>query len=273
MNFNVSGKPIPDVSWYKYVNGKEKERITKCIGRTNTCTPANIKDIEVTPHSFVAKNVSYLRHHNVTYICRATNVKGHDETKLTMIVKTKPRLTRLKSEIHLHKENLHLHCNLSKFANPKNVSYSWAYSDKDDSNDDAFSRQNKWTQLLAKSNTLKILSNQTSGIRLYRCTAVNDVGTDQLIWRIVRPIGQISSKPNCAKLQGEDAQTAETPEKDKKSNNSRIEPIVIWQCIVAFLVILLLLTLLIRFRRPSPAKQKCNTCFNPSLNVHTGCKV
>ena len=89
MNFSVSGTPIPDVSWYKYVNGKEKEHITKCIGRTNTCSPTNIKDIEVTPKSFVIKNASYLRHDNVTYICRATNVKGHDESKFTMIVKSK----------------------------------------------------------------------------------------------------------------------------------------------------------------------------------------
>jgi hypothetical protein len=87
-NYSLSGTPNPDVSWYKYVYGKGEERITEDIGKTNTY-PRNIKDVEITSHSFVIKNASYVRHNNVTYICRARNVKGHTETKLTIIVKSK----------------------------------------------------------------------------------------------------------------------------------------------------------------------------------------
>ena len=88
VNYCVLGTPSPDVAWYKAVDGK-RELITKCSGTTNTCLPINNKDIEVKLHSFVIKNASYVRHHNVTYICRAENVKGQDEKNFTVFVESK----------------------------------------------------------------------------------------------------------------------------------------------------------------------------------------
>jgi hypothetical protein len=90
INHHVTGTPSSDVCWYRSVVGKTgEELITKCFGKTKTCSPTNIKDIEVTPNSFVIKNASYLRHNNVTYICRAKNVKGKDEKNFTMFIRSK----------------------------------------------------------------------------------------------------------------------------------------------------------------------------------------
>ena len=80
---------------------------------------------------------------------------------------------------------LHLECSLSKDANPKNILYNWAFCDK---NVDSTC---EWKQIQSgKSNTLKIVSDQEGGVRLYRCIAENSITTDQLNWTIVRPKGK-----------------------------------------------------------------------------------
>ena len=62
-------------------------------------------------------------------------------------------------------------------------------------------------------------------------------------------------------------------EKEEKSGNSSMEPIVVWQGIVAFLAILLLVTLFLTFRRRNPPKQEYNTCVVPVLKEKIGDSV
>jgi hypothetical protein len=62
-------------------------------------------------------------------------------------------------------------------------------------------------------------------------------------------------------------------EKEETSENNSIEPIMIWQGIVAFLAILLLVTLFTTFRRRNPPKQEYNTCFVPVVKERIGDSV
>ena len=62
-------------------------------------------------------------------------------------------------------------------------------------------------------------------------------------------------------------------EKEEKSGNSSMGPIVVWQGIVAFLAILLLVTLFLTFRRRNPPKQEYNTCVAPVLKEKIGDSV
>ena len=104
----------------------------------------------------------------------------------------KPRLVAHKSEIQIYKKNVHLHCVLSKNANPENISYSWAYCDKDVNNVTSCQGTDDWKPVQSRqNNTIKILPHQAGGIRLYRCTADNRFKKDQLIWTIIRPIGEL----------------------------------------------------------------------------------
>ena len=61
--------------------------------------------------------------------------------------------------------------------------------------------------------------------------------------------------------------------KEEKSGNSSMEPIVVWQGIVAFLAILLLVTLFLTFRRRNPPKQEYNICVAPVLKEKIGDSV
>ena len=88
VNYSVSGTPSPNIAWYKFTNGTQYV-IATCCGKTKKCSPVSENDIEVTMHSFVIKNTSYKDHDNVTFICQATNVKGKEEKKFTMFVKSK----------------------------------------------------------------------------------------------------------------------------------------------------------------------------------------
>ena len=102
----------------------------------------------------------------------------------------KPRLSTLSSGIQLYNKILHLECSLSKDANPKNISYYWAFCDKDVDNSTC-EREKVWKRLQSgKNNTLKLKSDQVEGIRLYRCIADNGIYKDQLKWTIVRPTGK-----------------------------------------------------------------------------------
>ncbi|XP_028406191.1 neural cell adhesion molecule 1-like [Dendronephthya gigantea] len=255
VNNSVTGTPSPDFAWYKSVNGKRKF-IAMCYGKTGACSPTNDKDVEVTMQSFVIKNASYLLHNNVTYICQATNVKGKDEKTFTMLVKTKPRLTAPKSEIQLYAKNLSLECLLSKDSNPANISYSWAYCDK---NVNGLTSCDDWSLLISRNKKVHV-QEQEAGVRLYRCTVENEINKDHLIWTIVRPVGKEIPKYIC-----DNFAKSKSDEGEKKS--SGIEGTFIWQCIAAFLALLLLALLFFTFRRRNQPKPQNYNIFVPRIPV------
>ena len=87
---------------------------------------------------------------------------------------------------------MRLPCILSKDANPINISYSWTFCDKRDSSAEPESCKNKnnWEPLPSEKKNVLNISPPKGGIRLYRCTAGNDIGKADLVWTIVQAKGE-----------------------------------------------------------------------------------
>ena len=59
-------------------------------------------------------------------------------------------------------------------------------------------------------------------------------------------------------------------EKKEKSDDSSMEPIVIWQCVAVSLALVLILTLFLTFRRKNPSKKKCDVHVVQVINEKLG---
>ena len=107
----------------------------------------------------------------------------------------KPNLMRPTSEIQLYKKDLFLQCSPLKDVNRKGMTFSWAYCDIDKvskkGSTSTCEKEENWKDLQSSSgNALEIQSNQKAGIRLYRCRSKNDIGSDEIMWKIVIPLGK-----------------------------------------------------------------------------------
>ncbi|XP_046852415.1 immunoglobulin superfamily member 10-like [Xenia sp. Carnegie-2017] len=244
VNYNVTGTPPPRVIWYRYAGGR-KEKLSECSTQTRSCEGPSSENISVTISNFTIKNAKFSRDNNVTYICEARNAKGTTIQGFTPLIKTKPNLMRPTSEIQLYKKDLFLQCSPLKDVNRKGMTFSWAYCDIDKvskkGSTSACEKEKNWKDLHSSSgNALAIQSNQTAGIRLYRCRSKNDMGSDEIIWKIVIPLDDAIPIEICNKLfvKGVD-----------KTGVDGFDSVKIWQGATAFLILLLLFTLFITYHR------------------------